>query len=80
MLALGERIARYYWHPSQVHQAARARATWEQVVAATGTTQAGARAAHRKGADGQHRLHADMGIGLDDAGHAAELERAGFSE
>jgi hypothetical protein len=75
MLALGERIARYYRHPSQVHQAARAGATWEQIAAATGTTQATARAAHRDWADGQHRLYADMGIGLDDAEHAAELER-----
>jgi hypothetical protein len=80
MLALGERIARYYQHPAQVHQAVRAGATWEQIAAAAGTTEAGARAAHREWADGQRRLHADMGIGLDDAEYAAELEQAGRSE
>ena len=79
MLALGERIARYYRHPSQVDQAVRTGATWEQIAAATGITEARARAAYREWADGQHRLHADMGIGLDDAEYAAALERAGLS-
>ena len=79
MLALGERIARNYRHPSQVGQAIRTGATWEQIAAAAGTTEAGARAAYREWADGQQRLHADMGIGLDDAEYAAALGRAGFS-
>ena len=38
MLALGERIARYYRHPSQVDKAVRAGASWEQIAAATGAT------------------------------------------
>ena len=77
MLALGERIARYYQHPSQVDKAIRAGASWEQIAAATGTTADAARAAYREWADGQHRLHADIGLGLDDAEYAAALELAG---
>ena len=61
MLALGERIARYYRHPAQVDKAVRAGATWEQIAAATGTTEDATRAAYREWADGQHRLYADMG-------------------
>jgi hypothetical protein len=74
MLALGERIARYYRHPSQVDKAVRAGASWDQIAAATGTTAEAARAAYREGAEGLHRLYADTGIGLDDAGYAAALE------
>ena len=36
MLALGEVIACYYRHPSQVHHTVMASATWEQTAAATG--------------------------------------------
>ena len=79
MLALGEVIARYYRHPSQVDKAVRAGATWEQIAAATGTTTEAARAAYVEWAKGQHRLHADMGIGLDDAEYAAALKTAGES-
>jgi hypothetical protein len=76
MIALGERIARYYRHPSQVHQAVRAGATWEQIAAAADAREAGARAAYRNWAEGQHQLHADIGIGLDDAEFAEALELA----
>ena len=55
MLALGERIARYYRHPSQVDNAARAGASWDQIAAATGTTEDAARAAYRDWAEGQHK-------------------------
>ena len=65
MLALGERIARYYRHPSQVDKAVSAGASWAQIAAATGTTEDAARAAYREWAEGQHRLHADIGIGLE---------------
>ena len=74
MLALGGRIARYYRHPSQVDKAVKAGASWEQIAAAAGTTAEAARAAYREWAEGQHRLYADTGIGLDDAGYAAALE------
>ena len=79
MLALGERIARYYRHPSQVDHAVKAGASWAQIAAATGTTERDARAAYREWADGQHRLHADIGIGMDDDEYAAALEAAGDS-
>ena len=62
MLALGERIARYYRHPSQVDKAVKAGATWDQIAAATGTTDEAARAAYREWAESLHRLHADMGL------------------
>ena len=77
MLALGERIARYYRHPSQVDKAVKAGASWAQIAAATGTTEDAARAAYLQWADGQHRLHADIGIGLDDDEYAAAIEAAG---
>ena len=77
MFALGERIARYYRHPSQVDHAVKAGASWAQIAAATGTTENAARAAYREWADGQHRLHAEMGIGLDDDEYAAAIKAAG---
>jgi hypothetical protein len=77
MLSLGERIARYYRHPSQVDKAVRAGATWEQIAAATGTTEDAARAAYREWADGQHRLHAGGYGGLDDDEYAAAVKAAG---
>lgn len=76
MLALGERIARYYRHPEQVDGAARAGATWAQIAAATGTTADAARSVYREWADGQHRLYEGPGIGLDDDEYAAALELA----
>ena len=72
MLALGERIARYYRHPSQVDMAVRAGASWAQIAAATGTTEVAARAAYREWAEGQHKY-----ASMDDAEYAAALERAG---
>jgi hypothetical protein len=80
MLALGEVIARYYRHPSQVHEAVKAGATWDQIAAATGTTAKAARVAYREWAEGQHRLHADIGLGLDDAEYAAAIEAAGVPD
>jgi hypothetical protein len=78
MLALGERLARYYRHPSTVDRAVKAGATWDQIAAATGTTAKAARAAHVEWAEGQHQLYGDTGrFGLDDAGYAAALEAAG---
>jgi len=35
MLALGQVIAQYYRHPSQVHHTVLAGATWEQIAAAS---------------------------------------------
>jgi hypothetical protein len=80
MLALGTHIAEYYRHPSQVDNAVRAGATWDQIAAAAGTTVRAARAAYVGWATGQHQLHAYIGIGLDDAGYAAALKAAGGDE
>jgi len=74
-LALGERIARYYRHPSQVDHAVKAGASWAQIAAATGTTEDASRAAYREWAEGQHE-HADM----DDGEYAAALKRAGGTD
>jgi len=75
MLALGERIARYYRHPSQVHRAVRAGATWQQIAAATDTTTEAARTAYREWAEGQHKY-----AGMSDDEYAAALERAGDAD
>ena len=72
MLALGEAIAFYYRHPSQVDHAVRAGASWEQIAAARNTTAEAARAAYREWAEGQHK-HAGMG----DEEYAAAIEAAG---
>ena len=75
MLALGERIARYYRHPSQVDIAVKAGASWQQVAAAIGTTEDAARAAYREWAEGQHKY-----AGMGDAEYAAALKRAGDTD
>lgn len=71
MLAAGEVMARYYRHPSQVDKAVKAGASWAQVAAAAGTTEAEARAAYVEWAEGQHKY-----AGMDDGEYAAALERA----
>ena len=75
MLALGWNIAFYYQHPAQVDHAVRAGAGWDQIAAATGTTEEKARAAYREWAEGQHKY-----AGMDDATYAAALEAAGQPE
>jgi len=77
LLALGERLARYYRHPVLVHHAVTAGATWEQIAAATGTSPDEARQAYREWAEGQHQLRLDFPggtIGLGDDEYAAALE------
>jgi hypothetical protein len=71
MLAFGERIARYYRHPSQVDMAVRAGASWAQIAAATGMTAEAARAAYREWAEGQHKY-----AGMGDDEYAAAIRRA----
>jgi hypothetical protein len=72
MLALGERIARYYRHPSQVDQAVKAGATWDQIAAATGTRAEEARTAYREWAEGQHKY-----ASMSDDEYAAAIKAAG---
>jgi hypothetical protein len=78
ILAAGELLARYYRHPSRVHAAVLATATWAQVAAATGTSEPAARQAYREWADRQHALwqHREGRFGLSDAEHADAVRRA----
>ncbi len=77
LVALGERIARYYRHPSQVHRAVTAGATWDQIAAATGSTVSRARQAYLDWAIGQRKLRQDFPagtIGLDGDEYAAAVK------
>ena len=79
MLALGERIARHYCHPSQVHHTVIAGATWEQIAAATGGGPGQARQAYQEWAEGKHQLRQDFPggiIGLRDDEYAAAIKAA----
>lgn len=77
-IAIGEALARYYRHPSMVHDAVQAGAGWEQIGAARGISAAQARAEYRQWAIGQHALHMDTGRwGLDAGQYAAAMARAG---
>ena len=80
LLALGERLARYYRHPVLVHYAVTAGATWEQIAAATGGTVSHARQAYVAWAAGQRRLRQDfpggtIGLGADE--YAAAVTAVG---
>jgi hypothetical protein len=82
LLANGEVLARYYWHPSMLDHAVKAGASWEQIGAARGTSAEQARQDYREWAEGQHNLWTGKWggepgrSGLDDAGYAAALARA----
>jgi hypothetical protein len=75
MIALGERIARYYAHPSQVDVAVKAGATWAQIAAARGTDEPAVRQQYREWAEGQHRY-----AGMGDEEYAAAIARASAGE
>ena len=80
LIALGERLARYYRHPALVHHAVTAGATWEQIAAATGGSVSQARQAYVDWAVGQHRLRQDFPggtLGLGDDDYAAAMKAAG---
>ena len=79
VIALGEVIANHYRHPSQVHDAVVAGATWEEIAAAAGTRADRARQAYREWAEGQQRLRSDFPggtVGLGDEEYAAAIEAA----
>ena len=63
MLALGEVIACYYRHPSQVHHTVMAGATWEQIAAAAGGDPGQARQAYWERAEGQRQLRGRYSAG-----------------
>jgi hypothetical protein len=83
VIATGEVVACYYRHPADVDRAVKAGATWEQVAAARGCSEAQARQDHRDWAEGQHRLWTgELGgrageFGIDDDAYAAAIARAG---
>jgi hypothetical protein len=78
LLAAGEMLARYYRHPTLVHNAVQAGASWPEIAAATGSEEAKVRQDYREWADGQHRLYADYQgkFDLNDAEQAAAINRA----
>ena len=81
LLANGEALARHYRHPSMLHHAVQAGASWEQIAAARGTSGEQARQEYRGWAEGQHDLWTGKWggepgrCGLDDAGYAEALRR-----
>ena len=75
MIALGERIARYYTHPSQVDAAVKAGASWAQIAAARGTNEPTVRRQYREWAAGQHKY---AGMGHEE--YAAAIARASVGE
>lgn len=76
LVASGVSTARYVAHPAHVDRALQAGASWEEIAAALGTNAYRARAEHRAWADGQRRLHADHGVGLDETEYAAALAQS----
>jgi len=78
VLALGELLARYYRHPTYVHHALTAGASWAQISGALGCGEGDAREAYRRWADGQHQLWRDYDckFGMDAGEHARAVRRA----
>jgi hypothetical protein len=83
LLANGEVLARYYRHPATLAHTVEAGASWEQIAAARGASAEQARQEYREWAEGQHDLWTGKWggepgrSGLDDAGYAEAIARAG---
>jgi hypothetical protein len=79
LMAAGEVLARYYWHPAMLHAAAKARARWGQIGAACGTSTEQARQDYREWADDQHDLHTsyECKFGMSDVEYAEAMARLG---
>ena len=83
LIALGERLARYYRHPVLVHYAVTAGATWQQIAEATGGDVHQARQAYQAWAEGQRQLRQqfpDGTLGLGEDEYAAALRAAGADD
>jgi hypothetical protein len=78
VLAAGEVLARHYRHPTHVHQAVKAGASWSKIAEAIGSEEAQARQQYREWADGQHSLcvHDEGKFGMNDAEYDAAIKRA----
>ena len=77
-MAIGEVLASYYRHPSMLDHAVKARASWEQIGAARGTSTDQARQDYCEWAEGQHNLltWTEGRIGMSDADYAKAIARA----
>ena len=85
MPALGELLAGcdhswaaqpgYYRDPAYLHGALTGEATWDEIAAAIGEDQAGARCWYRQWADGQHQ-RAAVSVGPGDDQYADAIKRA----
>jgi hypothetical protein len=76
LMATGEVLARYYRHPAPVDRAVKDGATWEQIGDARGQSAEQARREYRQWAEGQHSLHEDIGLGLNDTDYAEAMRYA----
>lgn len=82
LLALGEALARYYRHPTLVHHAVLAGATWQQIAGATGGDVHQARQGYVQWARGQRELREqfpDGTIGLSEDEYREAVKAAGTS-
>jgi hypothetical protein len=79
LLATGEYLARSYKPVSEVDNALRAGAAWDQIAEALDTGEAMARVAYRAWADGQHDMlrWTEGRLGMSDAEYADAIARAG---
>jgi hypothetical protein len=79
LLAIGEYLARSYKPASEVHNALRAGAAWDQIAEALDTGEAMARVTYRAWADGQHDMlrWTQGSLGMSDAEYADAIARAG---
>jgi hypothetical protein len=79
LLAIGEYLVRSYKPVSEVDNALRAGATWDQIAEALDTDEAMARVAYRAWAAGQHDMlrWTEGRLGMSDAEYADAIARAG---
>jgi len=79
LLAIGEYLAQSYKPVSEVDNALRAGATWDQIAEALDTHEAMARVAYRAWADGQHDMlrWTEGRLGMSHAEYADAIARAG---
>jgi hypothetical protein len=77
VLAVGEVLARRYRHPSYVHQAVTAGASWAQIAEALVCSEDRARDDYRAWAEGQQQLwlYYDGKFGMDPTDYERALRR-----
>jgi hypothetical protein len=83
LIALGERLARYYRHPALVHHAVTAGASWQQIADATGGNAGEALSGYLQWVEGQHKLrewYPDGSIGMGDDEYDAAVKAAAAAD